>query len=97
MSFGPPIPCLRLVIVRELLGRYEQALTGLRAPRWFEHYGKYEDLEILMNRRVEAITAAPGFMQQMSPWTGVFTASAGYSPAMLGYVDFVDRLGVFAP
>jgi hypothetical protein len=30
----------------------------------------------------------------MSPWTGEFTTSAGYSPAMLVYIDFVDRLGL---
>jgi hypothetical protein len=75
-------------------GGASQALTALRAPRWFEHYGKKEDLKTLMTRWVEAITKAPGFMQQMSPWTGEFTTSAGYSPAMLVYIDFVDRLGV---
>ncbi len=78
-------------------GGASQALTALRAPRWFEHYGKHGDLEILMSRWVEAITAAPGFMQQMSPWTGAFTTSAGYSPAMLVYLDFVDRLGLLGP
>jgi hypothetical protein len=78
-------------------GGASQALTALRAPRWFGHYGKQEDLKILLNRWVEAITAAPGFMQQMSPWTGVFTTSAGYSPAMLVYIDFVDRLGLRNP
>ncbi len=75
-------------------GGASQALTALRAPRWFGHYGKQRDLEILMTRWVEAISAAPDFMQQMNPWTGEFTTSAGYSPCMLVFLDFTDRLGL---
>ncbi len=75
-------------------GGASQALTALRAPRWFEYYGKHEDLKHLMSRWVEAITAASEFMQQMNPWTGEFSTSAGYSPAMCVLIDFVDRLGI---
>jgi len=75
-------------------GGASQALTALRAPRWFEHYGKSEDLRHLMTRWVEAILAAPEFMQQMNPWTGEFSTSAGYSPAMCVFIDFADRLGL---
>jgi len=60
-------------------------LTALRAPRWFEHYHRANELRHLMRRWVEAILAAPGFMQQqqqMNPWTGEFSTSEGYSPAM---------------
>ena len=73
-------------------GGASQALTALRAPRWFLHYGKGKDLEHLMNRWVQAILDAPGFMQQMNPWTGEFSTSEGYSPAMCVLIDFVDRL-----
>jgi hypothetical protein len=75
-------------------GGASQALTALRAPRWFEHYGRKGDLEVLMRRWVEAILAAPGFMQQMNPWTGVFSTTEAYTPAMLVFVDFVRRLGL---
>ena len=68
-------------------GGASQALTALRAPRWFEHYGKSEDLKHLMTRWVEAIVAAPEFMQQMNPWTGEFSTSEGYSPAMCVFID----------
>lgn len=78
-------------------GGASQALTALRAPRWFERYGKAEDLRLLMRRWVEAILAAPGFLQQMNPWTGEFSGTADYSPAMLVFVDFVDRLGLLGP
>jgi hypothetical protein len=75
-------------------GGASQALTALRAPRWFLHYGKGDDLRHLMTRWVEAILAAPGFMQQMNPWTGEFSTSPGYSPAMLVFLDFTERLGL---
>tara|TARA_B100001971_G_scaffold175931_3_gene169767 strand:+ start:3217 stop:4368 length:1152 start_codon:yes stop_codon:yes gene_type:complete len=94
-----PLPSIALddpSFVRELppnsWGGASQALTALRAPRWFEHYGKKEDLNELMQRWVEALLAAPEFMQQMNPWTGEFSTSAGYSPAMCVFIDFVDRL-----
>ncbi|MBE0695593.1 MAG: hypothetical protein IH586_01595 [Anaerolineaceae bacterium] len=45
-----------------------------------------------MERWVKAILAADDFMQQMNPWTGEFSTSKGYSPAMCVFVDFVDRL-----
>lgn len=96
-----PLPSIALndpAFVHELppnsWGGASQALTALRAPRWFEHYGKTDDLQYLMKRWVEAILAAPGFMQQMNPWTGEFSTSEGYSPAMCVFIDFVDRLGL---
>ena len=74
-------------------GGASQALTALRAPRWFDHYGKSADLEHLMTQWVEAILRAPAFMQQMDPWTGEFSTSPGYSPAMLVLTTFLERLG----
>ena len=75
-------------------GGPSQALTALRASRWFLHYGKENDLNELMHKWVAAIVAAEGFMQQMNPWTGEFSTSPNYSPAMCVFVDFVDRLGL---
>ncbi|EIP98976.1 hypothetical protein OpiT1DRAFT_03478 [Opitutaceae bacterium TAV1] len=69
-----------------------QALTALRAPRWFDHYGETPDLEHLMRRWIEALLRAPAFMQQMNPWTGEFSTSPDYSPAMLVFVTFARRL-----
>jgi hypothetical protein len=73
-------------------GGASQALTALRAPRWMLPYGKEADLKILMEQWVKAILAADGFMQQVNPWTGEFSTSQGYSPAMCVFIDFVDRL-----
>lgn len=79
-------------IPRNSWGGASQALTALRTPRWFGHYGKDADLVHLMRQWVRALTAADGFMQQMNPWTGVFNTSPGYSPAMLTLIEFVSRL-----
>ena len=95
-----PLPSIAAddpAFVRELprnsWGGASQALTALRAPRWFEHYGQAADLRILMQQWVKALVAGPGFMQQINPWTGEFTPSAdGYSPCMLVLVDFSARL-----
>ncbi|MDT8389898.1 MAG: alpha-L-rhamnosidase [Lentisphaeria bacterium] len=76
-------------------GGASQALTALRTPRWFDHYSKSADHQHLMTQWVKAIMACPHFMQQIDPWTGVFTESKtkDYSPAMCVFIDFVDRLG----
>lgn len=73
-------------------GGASQALTALRAPRWMLHYGQVDDLHHLMTRWVSALLRADGFQQQMNPWTGEFSTSPGYSPAMCVFIDFVDRL-----
>lgn len=73
-------------------GGASQALTALRAPRWMDFYGKHADLTHLMNRWVQALCAAPEFMQQLNPFTGEMSTSRQYSPAMLVLLDFVARL-----
>ncbi len=78
-------------------GGAAQALTALRAPRWFEHYGKTDDLRHLMSQWLSALLKAYArgqhWLQQMNPWTGEFTeAQQGYSPAMLVMLDFTARL-----
>ncbi len=75
-------------------GGASQALTALRAPRWFIHYQKEADLQHLMRQWITALLRADGFMQQMNPWTGEFSTSQGYSPSMCVFVDFAHRLGL---
>ena len=71
-----------------------QALTALRAPRWFEFYGKPAGLAFLMDRWCEAIQRDPTFRQQIDPMTGDFNQGdmPAYSPAALLMVDFTWRL-----
>lgn len=73
-------------------GGASQALTALRAPRWMTHYGKSDDLIILMKQWVRAILKSSAFMQQANPWTGEFTTSPGYTASMLVFISFVDAL-----
>lgn len=77
-------------------GGASQALTALRTPRWFYHYGRGKDHQHLMRRWIDALMRTPYFMQQIDPWTGVFTESKtkDYSPAMCVFIDFVDRLAL---
>ncbi|HVU15186.1 MAG TPA: hypothetical protein VHD90_28125 [Phototrophicaceae bacterium] len=84
-------------IPRNSWGGAAQALTALRAPRWFEYYGKGNDLDHLMRQWLKALLHAyeqgTRWRQQMNPFTGEFTVGAeGYSPAMLVMLDFTARL-----
>jgi hypothetical protein len=73
-------------------GGASQALTALRAPRWFEYYGKNADLAVMMKKWLYALCQSDAFMQQMNPWTGEFSTSEGYSPAMCVMIDYTARL-----
>lgn len=86
--FVRPIP-------RNSWGGASQALTALRAPRWFEYYGKPADLAHMMQQWVKAIlNASGGLRQQMDPLTGEFSMAdpSGYSPAALVLLDYTWRL-----
>ena len=82
-QFPPPENCW---------GGASQALLALRTPRWLEYYGRFGALDHLMNRWLEAMRRCPDFMQQMNPFTGEFSTSADYSPAMCCALDFTTRL-----
>ena len=86
-SFVRPIP-------RNSWGGASQALTALRAPRWFEFYGRQAELSTLMSRWCEAIQRDTDFHQQIDPMTGEFTEGdqPGYSPTALVMIDFTWRL-----
>jgi hypothetical protein len=86
-AFVRPIP-------RNSWGGASQALTALRAPRWFEFYGKAAELSFLMGRWCEAIQRDMTFRQQMDPMTGEFTQAdmPNYSPVSLDMMDFTWRL-----
>jgi hypothetical protein len=79
---------------RNSWGGPSQALTALRAPRWFEFYGKPAELGFLMARWCEAIQRDPTFRQQIDPLTGDFNQGdlPAYSPAALAMIDFTWRL-----
>lgn len=75
-------------------GGATQALTALRAGRWFDHYGRSAEFTQMMDRWCAALIADMTFRQQMNPLTGAFThaEAADYSPAALVMVDYSWRL-----
>ncbi len=75
-------------------GGAAQALTALRAGRWFDHYGRPAAFGQMMTQWCNALITDGTFRQQMDPRTGVFTAEGppGYSPAALVLMDYTWRL-----
>jgi len=86
-AFVRPIP-------RNSWGGAAQALTALRAGRWFDHYGRSAELSAMMDRWCEAILRDPTFRQQVDPLTGEFTQQDApkYSPCALVMVDYTWRM-----
>jgi hypothetical protein len=86
-TFVRPIP-------RDSWGGPSQALTALRAGRWFDHYHRSAEFAHLMQQWCSAILRDASFRQQIDPLTGNFTAfgSPGYSPCALVFFDFTWRL-----
>lgn len=97
---GWPLPSVALddpLFVRPIppnsWGGASQALTALRAGRWFEHYGRAAEFAVMMERWCEAIQADMTFRQQMDPLTGKFSeGEANYSPTALVMLDYTWRL-----
>jgi hypothetical protein len=85
--FVRPIP-------RNSWGGAAQALTALRAVRWFDHYGRSAEFSLMMDRWCEAVQRDMTFRQQMDPLNGVFTKedAQGYSPTALVMIDYTWRL-----
>jgi hypothetical protein len=85
--FVHPIP-------RNSWGGASQALTALRATRWFDHYGRAAEFSTMMNLWCEAIQRDMTFRQQIDPRTGAFTLAdaPSYSPCALVMVDYTWRL-----
>jgi Bacterial alpha-L-rhamnosidase 6 hairpin glycosidase domain len=85
--FVRPIP-------RNSWGGASQALTALRAGRWFDHYGRPSEFGLMMDRWCQALQIDPSFRQQLDPLNGEFTKedAAGYSPAALVMLDYTWRL-----
>jgi hypothetical protein len=85
--FVRPIP-------RNSWGGAAQALTALRAGRWFDHYGRSAELGEMMDRWCEAILRDMTFRQQIDPLSGAFSQEDAprYSPCALVMVDYTWRL-----
>jgi hypothetical protein len=85
--FVRPIP-------RNSWGGASQALTALRAVRWFDHYGRAAEFRSMMESWCEALQRDRTFRQQMDPLDGTFTEQGEpqYSPAALVMMEYTWRL-----
>lgn len=72
-------------------GGASQALQALRTLRYFEYYGFADALQELMLCWLKSLDEAEFFMQQMDPFTGKFSTSPDYSPAMCVAIEFARR------
>jgi hypothetical protein len=81
-------------IARNSWGGPSQALTALRAGRWFDHYQRSAEFAHMMQQWCNSILRDPSFRQQLDPVTGDFTqsGSTSYSPSALVLYDFTWRL-----
>jgi hypothetical protein len=102
-AFWAPVPLASIALddpgfVRPIpansWGGASQALTALRAGRWFDHYRRSADFTTMMDAWCDAIQTDPSMRQQLDPLTGRFTQAdqAGYSPAALVMLDYTWRL-----
>ncbi|WP_274653779.1 MGH1-like glycoside hydrolase domain-containing protein [Paenibacillus humicola] len=67
-------------------------LSIIRTPHAFEHHRRYVELTWVMYPLVAAMNRMKRFSQALSPWTGEEGYTETYSPAILGVLDFVERL-----
>ncbi len=79
---------------RNSWGGAAQALTALRAGRWFDYYGRSAEFGALMNLWCGAIQRDMTFRQQVDPLDGTFTRddAPNYSPCALVMLDYTWRL-----
>jgi len=102
-AFWSPIPLPSIAlddphfvrpIERNSWGGPSQALTALRAGRWFDYYGRAAEFSHMMNKWCEALQTDMTFRQQLDPLSGEFTQAdlPGYSPACLVMYDYTWRL-----
>jgi hypothetical protein len=72
-------------------------LTLIRAPHAFEHHGHHVELTWAMIPVLAAVTRMTRFPQTLNPWTGDQGYTEQYSPAVLWFLDAVERLAGVLP
>ena len=85
--FVRPIP-------RNSWGGASQALTALRACRWFDHYNRAAEFSTMMEIWCEAIQKDGTYRTQIDPLYGGFTQedAPNYSPCALVMTEYTWRL-----
>jgi hypothetical protein len=72
-------------------------LTQVRAPHAFERHGRHAELGLVSTRLLSALARADRFPQCLDPWSGDAGYTQSYSPAILWFMDAIERwCGVMA-
>ena len=66
-------------------------LAMLRAPEAFERHGHVAELAYVTAPVLAALADADRFPQCLDPWTGAAGFTSGYAPAILWFLDAVER------
>jgi hypothetical protein len=66
-------------------------LTMLRAPHAFEQHGRVAELALATQPVLGALALADRFPQCLDPWSGEAGYTERYSPALLWFLDAVER------
>ncbi len=67
-------------------------LSLIRAPHAFEAHRRHVELGLALQPALWALFRMERFAQTINPFTGDAGFTESYSPAMLGLIDFVERL-----
>ena len=76
---------------RNSWGGPSNLLSLLRSPHAFEHHGHVAELALASQPVVAAIAGADRFPQCLDPWSGAAGYGSAYSPAILWFLDAVER------
>lgn len=66
-------------------------LSLIRAPHAFEHHGRHAELALTQPPLLAAVGRADRFPQCLDPWSGDAGYTTGYSPAILWFLDAIER------
>ena len=66
-------------------------LSLIRAPHPFEHHGRFAELALTAAPILAAVAIADRFPQCLDPWSGEAGFTEQYSPAILWFLDAVER------
>lgn len=66
-------------------------LSLIRAPHPFEHHGRFAELALTAQPVLAALAIADRFPQCLDPWSGEAGFTERYSPAILWFLDAVER------
>ncbi len=67
-------------------------LSLIRAPHAFEHHGRVAELALTAEPVLAALAVADRFPQCLDGWSGAVGFTSQYSPAILWFLDAVERL-----